>query len=116
MAITGHEPNPAYDYFPDGEAVESPYDVSDANWRPKRDRATAHYAHPFAAPLRPLRHQIARFRRGDSLLIVAAWNASDDTLLCRCARACCRRGVHRRRRVSALSNDPTLPLRAASSC
>ena len=83
MAITGHEPNPAYDYFPDAEAVESPYDVSDANWRPKRDRATAHYAHPFAAPLRPLRHQIARFRRGDSLLIVAAWNASDDTLFTR---------------------------------
>ena len=80
MAITGHEPNPAYDYFPDAEAVESPYDASDGNWQPKRDRATAHYAHPLAAPLRPLRHQIARFRRGDSLLVVAAWNASDDTL------------------------------------
>ena len=85
VAITGHEPNPAYDYFPDAEALESPYDVSDANWRPKRDRATSHYAHPFAAPLRPLRHQIARFRRGDSLLIVAAWNASDDTLFARAA-------------------------------
>ncbi len=79
-AITGHEPNPAYDFFPDGAALESPYDASEASWRLKRPRATTHYAHPNAAPLQPLRHQIARFRRGDSLLIVGAWNATDDTL------------------------------------
>lgn len=80
LAITGHEPNPAYDFFPDAAALESPFDASDASWRPKRSRATTHYAHPRAAPLQPLRHQIARFRRGDSLLIVGAWNATSDTL------------------------------------
>ena len=80
MAVTGHEPNPAYDFFADAEALEFPYDASDENWQLKRPRATTHYAHPFAAPMRPLRHQIARFRRGDSLLIVGAWDASDDTL------------------------------------
>lgn len=80
MAVTGHEPTPAYDFFPDAAALESPYDVSDANWRLKRPRATSHYAHPRAAPLRPLRHQMARFRRGDSLLILGAWNATADTL------------------------------------
>ena len=80
IAITGHEPTPAYDFFPDAAALDSPYDVSDANWRPKRPRATSHYAHPRAAPLRPLRHQIARFLRGDSLLIVGAWDATRDTL------------------------------------
>jgi hypothetical protein len=80
MALTGHEPNPAYDFFPDARALDSPYDVSDASWHLKRPRASTHYAHPFAAPMRPLRHQIAQFRRGDSLLIVAAWDASDDTL------------------------------------
>jgi hypothetical protein len=79
-ALTGHEPNPAYDFFPDAPALESPYDASDASWRLRRPRATAHYAHPLAAPMRPLRHQIARFRRGDSLLVVGAWNAGDDTL------------------------------------
>lgn len=80
LAITGHEPNPAYDFFPDAAALESPFDASDASWRPKRSHATTHYAHPRAAPLQPLRHQIARFRRGDSLLIVGAWNAAHDTL------------------------------------
>ena len=80
LAVTGHEPNPAYDFFPDGAALASPYDASDASWHLKRPRATTHYAHPDAAPLQPLRHQIARFRLGDSLLIVGAWSAIDDTL------------------------------------
>ena len=80
MALTGHEPNPAYDFFPDAAALESPYDARDESWNLKRPRATAHYAHPLAVPMRPLRHQIARFHRGDSLLVVAAWDARDDTL------------------------------------
>jgi hypothetical protein len=80
MALTGHEPNPAYDFIPDAAALESPYDARDESWNLKQPRATAHYAHPFAAPMQPLRHQIARFYRGDSLLVVAAWNARDDTL------------------------------------
>src|SRR5688572_26409964 len=80
LAVTGHEPTPAYDFFPDAAALGAPYDVSDANWRLKRPRAASHYAHPRAGPLRPLRHQIARFRRGDSLLIVGAWDATGDTL------------------------------------
>jgi hypothetical protein len=87
IALTGHEPNPAYDFFPDARALESPYETSDASWRLKRSLATTHYAHPFAAPMRSLRHQIAHFRRGDSLLVVAAWDARDDTLFNRGARA-----------------------------
>jgi hypothetical protein len=87
LALTGHEPRPAYDFFPDADALEWPYDLSDANWHLKRERATSHYAHPFAAPMRPLRHQIAQFRRGDSLLVVGAWDASDDTLFSGGARA-----------------------------
>jgi len=79
-ALTGHEPNPAYHFFPDVAALESPYDASDDSWDLRQPRAATHYAHPFAAPMRQLRHQIARFRRGDSLLVVGAWNARDDTL------------------------------------
>jgi hypothetical protein len=86
LAITGHEPNPGYDFFPDGAVLESPYDASDASWHLKRPRAPTHYAHPDAAPLQPLRHQIARFRLGDSLLIVGAWSATDDTLFNKAAR------------------------------
>ena len=79
-ALTGHEPKPAYDFFPDATALAAPYDARDASWRLRRPHAPTHYAHPFAAPMRALRHQIARFRRGDSLLVLAAWNARDDTL------------------------------------
>jgi hypothetical protein len=80
LAITGHEPNPAYDFFPDASALESPSDASDTSWHFRRSRATTHYAHPLAAPMQSLRHQIARFRRGDSLLIIGAWSASHDTV------------------------------------
>lgn len=80
LALTGHEPNPAYFFFADGPALESPYDVSDERWNLKRERATTHYAHPLAAPMRPLRRQIATFLRGDSLRIVGAWDAREDTL------------------------------------
>src|SRR5688572_24990539 len=80
LALIGHEPKPAYDFFPHAAALESPYDASDGSWDLRRPRAATHYAHPFAAPMRQLRHQIARFRRGDSLLVVGAWNARDDTL------------------------------------
>ena len=80
MALTGHEPNPAYAFFPNAAALESPYDAGDESWNLRRPRANAHYAHPLAAPMRPLRHQIARFHRGDSLLVLAAWDARDDTL------------------------------------
>jgi hypothetical protein len=83
LALTGHEPNPAYHFFPSARAVESPSEASDESWDFKRPRASSHYAHPFAAPLRPLRHQISRFRRGDSLLVVAAWDAAGDTLFTR---------------------------------
>ena len=80
LALTGHEPHPAYDFFPAAPALESPYEASEDDWRLRRPSATTHYAHPHAAPMRPVRHQLARLRRGDSLLVVAAWNASDDTL------------------------------------
>lgn len=80
MALTGHEPSPAYDYFPEAPAIASPYAADSSHWRLRRPRATSHYAHPFAAPMRPLRHQLARLLRGDSLLVVAAWSAMDDTL------------------------------------
>jgi hypothetical protein len=80
MALTGHEPVPAYDYFPEAAAITSPYTADTSHWRLRRDRASTHYAHPFAAPMRPLRHQFARLRRGDSLLVVAAWTATGDTL------------------------------------
>jgi hypothetical protein len=85
MALTGHEPRPAYDFLPDADALNSPVDATDANWDLKRPRASTHYAHPYAAPMRPLRHQIARFIRGggDSLLIVGAWDAGGDTLFTR---------------------------------
>ena len=85
VALTGHEPNPAYDFFPDAAALESPYDAANGSWHLRRARASTHYAHPLAAPVRDLRHQISRFRRGDSLLVVAAWDAGDDTLFNRAA-------------------------------
>lgn len=87
FAITGHEPNPGYDYQPSREAVEAPYELVDGDWDLTRVRGTSHYAHPGAGPVVALSAQFARFVRGDSLLIIAAWDARNDTLLRDGARA-----------------------------
>lgn len=108
VALTGHEPNPAYDFFPDAAALGSPYEATDSSWHFKRPRATTHYAHPLAAPMRPLRHQISRFLRGDSLVVVAAWDASDDTLFSKA------RG-HAALVVSSGDGGPTFMGRAADA-
>lgn len=80
FAITGHEPTPAYDYQPSRAAVTAPYESRDGDWDLTRLRGTSHYAHPHARPVVTLPAQFARLLRGDTLLVIAAWDVRDDTL------------------------------------
>lgn len=70
--VVGHEPRPAYPLLA---------------WRPGRplepvERPRFRYAPRYLRGLRePEAVQVARFRRGDSLLVVAAWAAAGDSLL-----------------------------------
>lgn len=79
-AITGHEREPGFHFFltqqpPDSLAliVDSLFDV---NQFPPREQ----YAPPYARAFEHLDAQVARFRRGDSTEVIAAYDVSADTI------------------------------------
>ncbi len=79
-SVTGHEREPGFHFFltqrpPDSLAqiVDSLFDVYQF---PPREQ----YAPPYARALTKLDVQVARFRRGDSTRVVAAYDVSTDTL------------------------------------
>ena len=79
-AITGHEREPGYHFFltqqpPDSLAliVDSVFDIYQF---PPREQYAPVYTHAFVR----LDAQVARFRRGDSTKVVAAYDVSADTI------------------------------------
>jgi hypothetical protein len=81
LPITGHEPEPAFHFLPDAAAVDDPGSASPTIWELRAPRAREHYAPRYATAFASLEHQIALFPRRDSCLVVAAYDARDDTLL-----------------------------------
>ena len=79
-AITGHEREPGFHFFLTAWPPDSLGLVSDSLWEidqfPPREKYAPLYARAFAR----LDAQVARFRRGDSTLVVAAYDVSADTL------------------------------------
>jgi hypothetical protein len=81
-SITGHSPTPAFDFAParrlllDERAHASPGD-----WELERRISGFRYAPAYANGFAEPAHQVATFRRGDSALVVAAWDVSADSLL-----------------------------------
>ena len=77
--VIGHEPTPAFDFVPAAEvlAVADSADASD--WELHDRMAQSRYAPPYARSVGELDHQVAFFRRGDSALVVAAFDATAQT-------------------------------------
>ncbi len=82
-AITGHEREPGFHFFlterpPDSlaEIVDSLFDIHQF---PPREQ----YAPVYAKAFEHLDAQVARFRRGDSTTVVAAYDVSQDTIFSR---------------------------------
>jgi hypothetical protein len=80
ISVTGHEPEPGFHFFltqrpPDtlAQIVDSLFEI---NQFPPREQ----YAPPYARSFTGLDAQVARFRRGDSTRIVAAYDVSADTM------------------------------------
>lgn len=80
IAVTGHEREPGFHFFltqrpPDALAqiVDSLFEIDQF---PPREQ----YAPPYARAFTGLDAQVARFRRGDSTRIVAAYDVSADTI------------------------------------
>ncbi|MGH7530246.1 MAG: hypothetical protein ACREMN_07665 [Gemmatimonadales bacterium] len=70
--ITGHGPEPGFHFFPESADSHPAWDLEAV--RPRERHAPA-YATAFVA----LPHQVGVFRRGDSCLVVAAFDVGADT-------------------------------------
>jgi hypothetical protein len=70
-----YEPAPAYRYVPPGSVLNDPALSDSSNWRLQLSPVIARYAPPYAMSLTPLEHQKAMFRRGDTALVVMAYDA-----------------------------------------
>ena len=73
--ITSYEPTPAYRYVPPAFVLNDPALSDSSNWRLQLPPVIARYAPPYAVSLTPLEHQKAMFRRGDTALVVMAYDA-----------------------------------------
>jgi hypothetical protein len=80
-SITGHDAGMPYDYLPSLAVIDRVGRASPGDWDLDDPRASTGYSPSYARTMHDLPSQIARFRRGDSTLIVAAWDARRDTTL-----------------------------------
>ena len=78
--ISGHEASPNYHFFPASLKIDSAAYIGDSTWSLRDQYAAERYSPRMAGVVRELSPQIAVFRRGDSLQVVAAYDVSRDTV------------------------------------
>ncbi len=79
--IVGHDPTPAFHFLPSARAFDDLADARADDWTLDGAHAPERYAPPYADTFEPLDDQAAVFRRGDSCVVVAAYDLSDDVVL-----------------------------------
>jgi hypothetical protein len=75
--VVGYEPRPAHAFLPVGRVVADPLRAAPGDWSLEDRIAQARYAPAYADTFATLTHQLARFRRGDSLVVVASYDGGD---------------------------------------
>jgi hypothetical protein len=80
-SIIGHDPSPSFTFYPSRQAFDSAGWARADDWTLRLRGAQSRYAPPYVKSFRPLPHQLAVFRRGDSALVVAAYDLRSDTRL-----------------------------------
>ena len=76
--VVGHEMVPAYPFVPLTGMVDYPWRTDSVLWSPDYRPALGRYGPTYARTLVPLMHQSALFRRGDTAVVVVAWDARDQ--------------------------------------
>ncbi len=76
FSIVTDEATPAYRYLPAGYVLSNPALSDSSQWRLHQPPVIGRYAPPYARRLLALEHQQAMFRRGDSALLVMAYDVS----------------------------------------
>ena len=84
--IIGHDPSPSFVFAPREELLESLSMAGDAAWDLRSRLGESRYKPRDVRRIAALSVQLARFRRGDSVLVVAAYTSSDDSLVSPIAR------------------------------
>src|SRR5206468_492177 len=79
--VTGHDPPPAFQFTPGARAFDEPGHTRPEDWNPDPPQGRERYAPGYAKAFKYLDHQVSVFRRGDSCLVVAAYDLSKDTAL-----------------------------------
>jgi hypothetical protein len=80
-AIVGHERGGSYYFLPSARALDSLGWTDSTDWELTGDGARTAYAPAYARTLHALPVRISRLRRGDSLAVIAHWDARGDTTL-----------------------------------
>ena len=79
-AVTGHDAGPGFHFLVKSRPPESVDLAADSIWELERSPPQELYAPSYARAFVRLDAQVARFRRGDSTIVIAAYDVSDDTL------------------------------------
>ncbi|CAN5323378.1 hypothetical protein BH09GEM1_BH09GEM1_33400 [soil metagenome] len=79
-SIIGHDPSPSFAFAPERWLVDSLRPLSSDAWDMISHQAESRYAPPLVRRVATSTMQVARFRRGDSTLVVVAYAATDDSL------------------------------------
>jgi hypothetical protein len=80
MPVTGHDAGTAYYFLPSGRMLDSGPSAP-LDWRLDYSRAISGYAPSYARTIHEINAQVASFRRGDSTLVVGAWDVRRDSTL-----------------------------------
>jgi hypothetical protein len=79
-SISGHEASPNYHFFPASLKIDSALSIGDSTWSLRDQYSAERYSPRMAQLVGELTPQIALFRRGDSVQVVAAYDVSRDTM------------------------------------
>jgi len=77
--ISGHEAAPNYHFFPESLKIDSVTDIGDSTWNLHNQYSAERYSPKISPAFVDLAPQVALFRRGDSVQVIAAYDLSSDT-------------------------------------
>jgi hypothetical protein len=77
--ISGHEAAPNYHFFPESLKIDSVTDIGESTWNLHNQYSAERYSPRITPAFADLVPQIAFFRRGDSVQVVAVYDVSSDT-------------------------------------
>ncbi len=78
-SIVGRHHPKSQEFLPPTSVLKNPVTVGPAEWNLEREHPRTGYAPPYAPNLTELTTQIARFRRGDSLMIVVGFSPEESS-------------------------------------